>query len=159
MTEQAVQVENKELAARIMAVQAYYQFSQGETSMRNVINEYLDRGMQADAEEEGDEPIVTIKPHNALFKRIMTSVNARLAEVDEIVLANVKKDETNTKTKQMEPLLKAILICGVSELLEHGDIDTALIIDDYLNATYGFYDKGQVSYVNGILDNVAKQVR
>lgn len=153
--------QNTELAARVMAVQAYYQISQNNRPVREVVNEYVQVGLQTDAEEEeGAEEIETLKAHNGLFKRILTNLDSRLAEVDEILKGAVhKKNAEDVPEKELEPLLKAVLMCGITELLEHQDVDTALIVDDYLNVTHGFYAQGQVSFVNGILDNVAKMVR
>lgn len=141
--------ENKELSARIMAVQAYYEVTQNNKSIRLAVQEYLESGQRIDI--DGEE---LPKPHGGLFKRILSSIDDRQVEIIEIVNAQAKSG-----TKDIEPLLKAVLVCGVTEILVHTDIDTALIIDDYLNVTHGFYEKQQVSLVNGVLDKVAKLVR
>ncbi len=161
MTKSKPDQHNTELAARVMAVQAYYQISQNNRPVKEVVNEYIQSGLQTDTEEDGGaEEVETLKAHNGLFKRIITSLDSRLAEIEEILKGAVhKKNAEDVPEKELEPLLKAVLMCGITELLEHQDIDTALIVDDYLNATHGFYAQGQVSFVNGILDNVAKMVR
>ncbi len=171
---------NKELSARIMAVQAYYQNLQNKKPIAEVVAEYLNRGLIIET-EEGEEEIV--KPQGALFKRILLSLDSRLGDIGEILAANVNKkeapviivekddneeeqeNEANDEVKppppekEIEPLLKAILLCGVAELLSHQDIDKALIINDYLDVTHSFYEKQQVSFVNGVLDKVATLIR
>ncbi|MGH1375990.1 MAG: transcription antitermination factor NusB [Alphaproteobacteria bacterium] len=160
----------KEFAARLMAVQAYYQTLQNKKPIKSVIPEYLERGaVHVDNEEDGDEGDDTLKPQGTLFKKILSDLDQRLAEVDEIVHANLnakiqrpKKDEEGvfeTFTKEPEPLLKAILFCAVCELLCNLDEDTPLIINDYLNVTHGYYERQQVSLVNGILDKVSGLLR
>lgn len=167
---------NKELAARLMAVQAYYQISQNNKPLRLVMQEYIDRGgVQLDFDEEEK-----VKPHGGLFKRILCNIDERMAEIDEILKAHIHtKDmppaaqtptddndsqdrierEVPKPKKGMEPLLHAVLTCAICELLIHQDIDAPLIIDDYLHVTHAFYEKNQVGFVNGILDNIAKIVR
>ncbi len=140
--------DTKELSARLMAVQAYYQNTQNTKPVRQVVQEYLDHAPLVDVDGEA-----LSKPQSLLFKRILVSLDSRLAEVDELVKANVSAD------KEVEPLLKAILMCGVCEILEHQDIDAPLIIDDYLNVTHAFYEKQQVALVNGMLDKISALVR
>lgn len=138
----------KEFSARLMAVQAYYQNTQNRKPMKQVVQEYIEN---PPLEDVNGDPLS--KPQGALFKRILMGLDARLAEVNEIVHENSASD------KDVEPLLRAILMCGVCEILDHHDIDAPLIIDDYLNVTHAFYDQGQVSLVNGMLDKLSKQIR
>lgn len=158
--------DNPDYIARMMAVQAYYQISQNQQPLRTVIEEFL--GHRKVVKTVEDELLG--KPNSTLFKKILISLDERLAEVDEILRGHVKSpqivvfDENQENSpekieKMIEPLLKAILYCGISELLSHQEIDKSLIINDYLNVSHAFYDQGQVSFVNGILDSVAKLVR
>ncbi len=167
--------ENKELSSRLMAVQACYQLTQNAKPMRTLIDEFLQNPPCIDID---GEPIA--KPHGILFKRILSSVDDRKAEVEEIIKAQIpaktiipkaedkgendggNDGEPVTPTpavKDIEPLLKSVLICGIAEILVHDDIDAALIIDDYLNITHAYYEKQQVSLVNGVLDKLSKLIR
>ncbi len=143
--------ENKELSARIMAVQAYYEITQNKKPIRITVQEHLERDQYIDI--DGEE---LPKPHGGLFKRILFSVDDRHVEVEGVLSTHYPPKESG---KEMEPLLKSILVCGITEILVHDDIDTALIIDDYLNVTHCYYEKQQVSLVNGILDKIAKLIR
>ena len=138
---------NKEWLARLIAVQACYQMSQNKQPVQTVIQDYLDRGQAVDR-----DGTVLGKPDGALFKKILSNMGGRMPEMTEILTAHLEN-------KDMEPLLKAILLCGAYELLAHEDIDAPLIIDDYLNITHGFYEQQQVSLVNGILDKVSTLIR
>ncbi len=141
--------ETPEYCARLMAVQAVYQNSQNKKPMVMVAQEYLDNNSEL-VDVDG-EPLS--KPQGTLFRKILTSYSKRLAEIEEII------NECSAFEKEVEPLLKGILQCGVCEILEHQKIDAPIIIDDYLNITHAFYDQGQVSLVNGLLDKVSKLVR
>ncbi len=184
---------NKELSARFLAVQAYYEVLHNAKPVRLVIEECLERGLQLDDSDD------LAQPHGGLFKKIITSLDTRLADIDGILTAHVHKKEApapaivaddtekddNTEKddeaegdtqdvektpheepapppppeKELEPLLKSILLCGVCELLEHQDIDAPLIINDYLNVTHAFYEQQQVNFVNGVLGKIASVVR
>lgn len=171
MSDKNKKVENKEYSARLMAVQAYYQIHHNNKPVRTVMKEYLDRGKPSDVEGQ-DLPA----PDKVLFQKILSGVDQHFADIDGILKAHTRKekpapepapetgDDKITEVapkpeKEIEPLLKSILICSIGEVLLHTDIDVPLIINDYLNITHAFYEKGQVSLVNGVLDKVAKLLR
>lgn len=177
-------VDNKELAARLLAVQAYYQISQNKQPMRAIIQEYLDHRASEEC-ASGDNPAV--KPDGALFKRILCALDDRADEVKSLLEGCILKpvvaqesaaepvetpelsalDESGANqvqeaapaTRPVEPLLRSILMCGICELLVHSDVDSPLIIDDYLNVAHAFYEPNQVRFVNGVLDSIASILR
>ena len=50
-------------------------------------------------------------------------------------------------------------MCAACELLINTQIDTPIIINDYLNVAHGFFEQGEVTLINAILDKVAKSAR
>lgn len=134
------------LSARLYAVQAYYQATQNKQSMRSVVDEYL--RYRKDFEIDG---IKLVRPDGALFQKILYGVEERRPELESVIDANLKKD---AEDRSVEPLLKAILICGTYELLI-GETDSPIVINDYLNVAHSFYDRGEVALINGVLDSVA----
>jgi transcription antitermination protein NusB len=148
-------LNNRELSSRMLAVQAMYQILQTGAYAPDVTREYLDTRIEMDLDEG-----TMVRPDGALFKKIMNNLNTRMADVDEIVRGCMnKKQSEDQKTAETEPLLKSILLCGVCEILCHTDIDAPIIINDYLDVTHTFYEKSQVSLVNGIFDNARKVIR
>lgn len=137
-----------ELSARLMAVQACYEMLSTQRALKVLIDDYLQRGLEV--HEDSD---IKTKPKNALFKTIITDLDENLAKVDETF-----KECTKENIKDVEPLLKAIAFCGLSEIIT-GKEDKALIINDYLNATHSFYEQGQVSVINGILDTASANLK
>lgn len=138
------------LAARLASVQAMYQILQNEQPMRKVVQEYLD--YRSDVEIDGQK---LENPDEFLLKRILYGLDDRMVEVQEILKANL----TKSSTQDVESLLKSILLCGVYELLAHQEIDSPIIINDYLNVAHGFYGQSEVSLINGVLDSVASLLR
>lgn len=135
-----------EFVARLMAAQACYEMLSTKRALRLLVYDYLERGLEVDEDLK-----ITTKPKVSLFKKIIEALDENLAEINEKFQSLTTESE-----KDIEPLLKAIAFCGLSELKTQKE-DSALIINDYLNVTHGFYEKGQVSFINGLLDNAAKK--
>lgn len=152
-TQENAFVENKDFSSRLMAVQACYQITHNNKPVRVIAQEFIERGRPVDIEEQE-----FAKPNGVLFKDIVFAVDERLLEIEEILKSHTVK-EGQTEPKTIEPLLRSVLLCGIAEILTNHKDDAALIIDDYLNITHGFYEQNQVSFVNGILDNIAKLIR
>ncbi|MGH1398292.1 MAG: transcription antitermination protein NusB [Alphaproteobacteria bacterium] len=141
----------KAYAARLLAVQAFYQVSQNRSAIKTVYQEYLDHRLKA--EEDGEE---AVQPDAKLFKLVLYGTHERFVELESIVSANLKKDASD---RVVEPLLKAILMCAVFEILVQDSIDPPIIINDYLNVGHAFYEKNEVALINGVLDSVVKLLR
>lgn len=144
------------ISARLMAVQAIYEAERNEEPLEQVLRDYLDNRAGMDI---GGQKIA--EPDRDLFLSVARGVQQNRTEIDRILEshASSKKTEPDAPTKDIEPLLKSILSCGVAEILSHTDIDAPVIINDYIDVARAFYDKGQVSLVNGVLDSVAGILR
>ncbi len=148
----------KVLSARLLAVQALYQHQQNNKPIDSLINEYMHHrtGMEIDGES-------MVEPDGVLLKKIINGVHDEHEKLSDIIAANInkpkKEPEENDENRDLEPLLKAILLCATYELLAHQDIDFPVIINDYINVTHAFYDKMEAGLVNGVLDPIARQLR
>ncbi len=160
------------LSARLRAAQAVYQFLLNGGSLRDIAAEYL--SVRLDMEIEG-EPLVT--PDKDLLKVILLGVGETFADLEVIVDLQLNpaadvvlpkdsdvSDESDIlakppKKRTVEPLLKAILLCAAYEIAVKQDVDAPILINDYLNVTHAFYEQGESSLVNGILDKIAKASR
>jgi N utilization substance protein B len=98
---------------------------------------------------EGDDYV----PANLeLFSKILTGVSKDRDTVREMVLGALNG-------KKPEPLLQAILFCGIYELMAHHDIDAPIIINDYVNVAHGFYEQSEADLINAVLDKQSKNLR
>lgn len=140
---------NKEFIARLMAVQACYQMSQNKKPIKEMVADYLESGLKINEESDEDK----ILPHGGLFKKIVLGLHERYDDVESLLKGHI------STSKDVEPLLKAVLLCGAYELVAHPKTDAPIIINDYLNISYEFYPKAQSSFVNGILDSLSKTAR
>ena len=139
------------LSARLCAVQAHYQTNFNKRPLKKITREYLDDyvGMHDDEED-------LIKPDIGHFKTVLHGAEDRKLEIEPIIQANIG---AAGQEKQLEPLLNSIFMCGVYELLSLQDIDSPIIINDYIEVTKAFYGDNEAKFVNGALDAIAGLVR
>ncbi len=144
-------------AARLAAVQTVYQMRSGNHSAINAARDFLDHysGMEVDGN-------LLLEPDTALYSKIVQGVEKRIDEL-QVILSQSLNNQTQAieeeKKKSMEALLEAILLCGIYEIVSHRDIDAPIIISDYINVTYAFYDKSESGLVNAVLDRLASNLR
>lgn len=134
-----------------MAVQAVYQSFTDDKDMRLIAEEYLHfrSGMEVDGEK-------LVEPDRELFSAILRGVSERRNDLNELIAANHKRDESKSS---LELLLQAILLCGAYELMANVKTDMPVIINDYVDVTKAFYEGGESKLINAVLDSIAKTIR
>ena len=60
---------------------------------------------------------------------------------------------------RIDRLVRAILLAGAYELVHRGDVPPRVVINEYVEIAHAFYDQGEPSFINSVLDRVARQVR
>lgn len=138
-------------AARLAAVQALYQWQEGEHAPAEIIEQFLnvrtgeagEGGMRRDA----DRP---------LFKDVVEGTVAHKDELEQTVSAALAEDWT---WKRVDRLVRAILLAGAYELLHRPDVPPRVAINEYVEIAHAFYDQGEPSFINSVLDRVARQAR
>lgn len=137
----------KLISARLTATQAVYQMAMSDMNDREAYDDYVQRRMGQEVEGDNYVPADT-----ELLSKIITGVSKNRDAIREMVLGALND-------KKPEPLLQSIMFCGVYELMHHNDIDTGVIINDYVNVAHGFYDQSEANLVNAVLDRQAKNLR
>lgn len=142
----------KNAAARLKAAQAVFEHLSTQKPLDEIAKYYIANrlDMTSDGTPEGEDMVPADK---ALFSKISSGVEARMDDISELMTAA----KPNAFDKEL--LLKAIALCGSFELLVHVDIDSPVILNDYLNVTHSFFDQGEVKLMNGVLDKIAKSAR
>jgi len=144
-------------AARLAAVQAYYQMLSNEQKADDVIEEFK---MHRLGKPVDDNEMVL--PDGVLFTKIVKGVTQRSDDLSSIIdtfLAARDSTKSSKTLESLETLLRSILLCGSFELLAHHDIDAPIIIADYLDISHAFFESGEAKLVNAALDHVNKAVR
>ena len=140
------------LAARLAAVQGYYQMKYNLQPVRSVVDEYINRrsGMKIDG-----ETMVKLDP--VLFKEILTGLVERIAEIEAVYQAHIGEQKQGEAPP--EPILESIMMCGLYEIFAHQEIDTPIIINDYMHVANSFFEGRTPAYVNAILDEAKAVLR
>jgi len=138
-------------AARLSAVQALYQWQEGQHSPEEIIEQFVtvrtneagEAGMRRDA----DKP---------LFRDIIEGVAAHKDELQAVITAALSHDWT---WQRVDRLVRAMLLAGVYELKHRPDVPARVSINEYVEVAHAFYDQGEPTFVNSVLDRVAREVR
>jgi len=133
------------------AVQAIFQWQEGEHAPAEIIEQFLsvrrveagEGGMRRDA----DQP---------LFKDIVEGAVAHKAELEQILTGALAQDWA---WERIDRLVRAILLAGAYELIHRKDVPVKVAISEYVEIAHAFYDQGEQSFVNSVLDRVARQSR
>lgn len=104
-----------------------------------------------------DEEI--IYPKSQYKKYIKDVVSGTLERIELIEETVVKSLDQDINLKQTDKLLKIILFSAVYELLFKHNTPKNVIISEYVRASEFFLEKAQISYLNAILDKLAKLIR
>lgn len=136
--------------ARLLAVQTLYGVMHTGDEMREVAADAMSREDRLEIDGERLVP-----PDRFLLQKILIGVDAHKSDLMDMVRANMKTQ----KDVDTEVLLLSILLCGAYEILAHHDIETGIIINDYLDVAHGFYPDSQVKLINAVLDKLAKNLR
>jgi N utilization substance protein B len=138
-------------AARLAAVQALYQREMEGTAIPSLLHEFHHHRLGATIEgvEYEDAEV-------DFFDDVVAGVNAREAELDELIAGKLAKDWSLAR---LDRPMRQILRAGAYELVARIDVPTGSIISEYVDVAKAFYDKREAAFVNGLLDAVAKEVR
>ena len=149
MSQQAT--PSRRQAARLAAVQALYQWQEGAHAPGEIVEQFLkvrtgeagEGGMRRDA----DRP---------LFKDVVEGTVANRDALEQTVSAALAKDGTWAR---IDRLVRAILLAGAYELVHRKDVPLRVAINEYVEIAHAFYDQGEPSFVNSVLDRVGRTAR
>jgi len=138
-------------AARMAATQALYQILLTGTAAENVIAEFekFRRGGETDASCLGGADL-------ALFADIVRGAAARRGAIEAALQQALAED---WPLARLETLLRAVLWAGAYELANRPDIPIEVVINEYVDIAHAFFAGKEPSFVNGVLDRLAREVR
>lgn len=136
-------------SARLHAVQGVYQMILTGHDARTVLNGFFESTTPTEPEMDGME-----RPAAELFSNIVQGVERQRVELEPVISNHLKNEQNASQLAEKEPLLLAILLCGVYELMAHTDIDAPVIISDYIDVAHSYYQGQESRVINGILDAI-----
>jgi transcription antitermination protein NusB len=142
--------------SRVAAVQALYQAEQSETSSEAVIDQFVRHrigeipgrgGLEEGHLREADVP---------LFTRIVRIATLQQDTIDGMIVQALPE---SWPMARLDPVLRAILRAGGSELWAADGAPGKVVINEYLNVAHGFFSGDEPRMVNGVLDRLAHLLR
>ena len=138
-------------AARLAAVQALYQQEMEKTPVAVLLHEFHHHRLGATIEE-----VEYADAEVEFFDDLVRGVDARSDEIDALIAGKLARDWSPSR---LDKPMRQILRAGAYELLARLDVPTSSVISEYVDVAKAFYDKRETSFVNGLLDALAKDVR
>jgi N utilization substance protein B len=133
-------------AARLAAVQALYQMEMSGGGADEVAEEFI-----AHRFEE-----LLVQPDADFFTTILQGVPPHQVEIDRTVAGSLSE---KWKLERVDSILRAILRCGVFELIARRDVPAKVVIDEYVAVAGAFFGADEPGFVNAALDAIARRKR
>ena len=132
--------------ARLAAVQALYQMEMSGSGAEEVAQEFAEHRF-------AELPVL---PDAEFFEAILTGVPQHQVEIDRTVAGALSE---KWKLERIDSILRAILRCGVFELVARRDVPAKVVIDEYVAVAGAFFGGDEPGFVNAALDTIAKRKR
>lgn len=133
-------------AARLAAVQALYQMEMSGGGADEVAREF--------AEHRFAELPAT--PDADFFESVLTGVPQHQVEIDRAIAASLSE---KWRLERIDSILRAVLRCGVFELVARRDVPAKVVIDEYVAVAGAFFGADEPGFVNAALDTIARRKR
>ncbi len=147
--------------ARLAAVQAVYMASYGELGVDEVIKDFINGDVGRFAIDENNpmhnEELVELTPiDTAYFSTLVKGVFSKKEDLEKSLAfyLNEKRD-----FDKMDGTMQALLLCAVYELTNTTDVDKKVLIQEYVDLAYAFFNKNEPKMVNALLDQIAHALR
>jgi N utilization substance protein B len=140
----------------VAAVQALFQCEQAPENAETVIDEFVRHRLGelpgTGGFEEGRAP----EAHVKLFGQIVRMAVQRQNELDTLLVEALPEE---WPLARLDPVLRALLRAGGAELSMKDGAPAKVVINEYLDVAYGFFDGEEPRMANGLLDKLARLLR
>lgn len=143
-------------ASRLAAVQVLFQHEQrdGAISTKTLLEDLSVQLLEnlQDEDEEG----LAYEPDMRFLTSIAEGTIAHLTEIDGEIIPRLAG---GWRYERIDPVLRALLRVAVYELKYGTDIPARVVMNEYVDVAAAFSPKEETSFVNGLLDRVARSLR
>ena len=145
--------QDARVLARLGAVQALYQMEMAGQGVDAAVREYRDHrlGGELDGEAIRDAD-------DDFFEDLVRGVVEMQRRIDPYVQRRLREGWT---LKRLDSIARAILRCGVYELVRRPDVPRGVVVSEYVEIAASFFGEGaqETRFVNGVLDGAGRDVR
>lgn len=147
--------------ARLAAVQANYMLAFSGLPVDEVIDDFVQgkvgRFAIDNQQDENVEKLVELGPiDTGYFEKLVRGVQSRKEELERSLNLFLHGEWAFEK---MNGTMQALLLSAVYELTATSDVDTKVLIQEYVDLAYAFFTKNEPKMVNALLDQIAHSVR
>jgi len=150
----------KKSGARLAAVQATYMAAFSGLGIDEVIEDFKSGEIGHYAIEEdaltGEHTIELEEMDKPYFETLVRGVQSKKEHLEKSLRSYLKE---GSSFDHMNATMQALLLCAVYELAYTTDIDTKVIIQEYVDLAYAFFTKNEPKMINALLDQIAKTIR
>ena len=134
---------------RKIAVQAVFQFFFSKEDINKILSEFCDYRIKEFRNYKKKYDI-------DFFKKIVNGVYQNEKKIVKIIERNLSK---NWLIDRLDLTMMAIISLAIYELISYENIPLQIIINEYVTISNQYLDKSNTGFINGILDNIAKNIR
>lgn len=147
--------------ARLAAVQANYMIAFGQLPVDVVIEDFVSGKIGRVAIDntagEDEEQFVELGPIDTeYFEKLVRGAQSKKEELEKSLNLYLHGEWGYEK---MNGTMQALLLSAVYELTNTQDVDTKVLIQEYVDLAYAFFNKNEPKMVNAVLDQIAHAVR
>jgi N utilization substance protein B len=145
----------KRRAARFAAVQALYQIELMSAQPGAVVAEFDDHRLS-----ELFEPFLPDEPppdvDRSWFKIVVMGAAEQMQRLDGEIAPLLAAGWT---LERLSAPMRALLRCATYELAFRLDVPASVVVGEYVELAYGFFEAGEPGFVNAILDRLSRDLR
>ena len=147
--------------ARLASVQATYMITFGQLPVDVVIEDFIQGKVGRYVIDENNitetEEMLEVSPiDTSYFEEVVRGVHTKKQDLEKSLGLFLNDKWTFDR---MDGTLQALLLCAVYELTNTLDVDTKVLIQEYVDLAYAFFNKNEPKMVNALLDQIAHSVR
>ena len=134
---------------RKIAVQAVFQFFFSKEDINKILEEFCNYRIKEFKNYK--------KKYDTNFlKKVVVGVHQNEEKITKIIERNLSE---NWLIDRVDLTMKAIISLAIYELISYEKIPLQVIINEYVSIANQYLDKRNTGFINGILDNIAKNIR
>ena len=134
---------------RKIAVQAVFQFFFSKEDVNKILEQFCDYRIKEFKNYKKKYDI-------DFLKKIVVGVRQNEEKITKIIECNLSE---NWLIDRVDLTMKAIISLAIYELISFDKIPLQIIINEYVSIANQYLDKSNTGFINGILDNIAKNIR
>ena len=134
---------------RKIAVQAVFQFFFSNEDINRILEEFCNFRIKEFRNYKKKYDIT-------FFKEIVIGVYENEKQITNIIECNLAE---HWLIDRVDLTMKAIISLAIFELMNYKNIPLQIILNEYVSIATQFLDQSNTGFINGILDNVAKNIR